>query len=328
MSRASDLFRARLQRRAASMSVTVRADILRAYAQIKKALGDAMLTKLIESGLLDRVLSETNLARAFVGLQRTIRDGVEAANRLLARDLPGAAAGVAFDTLSPQVITAIRALNDRAIQALASDIREGVRVYVERGLREGINPREIARGLRDVIGLAPNQVDAVANFRGLLEARDADALSRELRDHRFDAQIRKAFAGDGLTPAQIDRMVDRYQSRFVAFNAETNARTIALDAQRLGQHLTWAAAVERGDINGDRLTKRWSGTLDDRERETHLAMEGETVPWDEEYSNGQMIPGEDEYNCRCVSIYETSGTPQEGAGARGVDLDRLVGATS
>jgi len=43
--------------------------------------------------------------------------------------------------------------------------------------------------------------------------------------------------------------------------------------------------------------------MDSRERDSHIAMEGDTVPWDQLYSNGQMIPGDTEYNCRCVSIY-------------------------
>jgi hypothetical protein len=27
------------------------------------------------------------------------------------------------------------------------------------------------------------------------------------------------------------------------------------------------------------------------------------VPADQPYSNGQMVPGEDEYNCRCISAF-------------------------
>jgi hypothetical protein len=174
-----------------------------------------------------------------------------------------------------------------------------------------------------VIGLAPNQLKAVDNFRQMLETGDAEALTRALRDRRFDKTIRNALKGDGLTPEQIDRMTDAYRKRFLAFNAETNTRTAALDAQKLGQRLTWEQAVARGDVDGSRLTKRWSGTLDDRERDSHLAMEGETVPWDQPYSNGQMQPGDSEYNCRCVSIYETRGTVKPGAGAFGA-LENLL----
>jgi uncharacterized protein with gpF-like domain len=51
------------------------------------------------------------------------------------------------------------------------------------------------------------------------------------------------------------------------------------------------------------LVKTWRGVKDLRERPSHLAMEGQTVGFDESFSNGQEIPGDDEYNCRCVAIY-------------------------
>lgn len=50
------------------------------------------------------------------------------------------------------------------------------------------------------------------------------------------------------------------------------------------------------------FTKEWSGVLDDRERDEHLAMEGETVAVDAEFSNGLMYPSEP--NCRCTLIYD------------------------
>ena len=35
-------------------------------------------------------------------------------------------------------------------------------------------------------------------------------------------------------------------------------------------------------------------------------MQDEVAQFDQPYSNGQMVPGDDEYNCRCVeSFYVT-----------------------
>lgn len=316
----SEQFRERLYRRARSLGGDVREDIIKGYNRLKKMLGDRGLTALVESGSLDRLFDQQDLRRAFAELEATVQQGVGLAGQLFIKDVPG---GGVFNTLNPNVIVGIETLNDQALRTLEKGIREGVRKFVARGLREGVNPRTIARGLRDMIGLAPNQVDAVANYRGLLESGDRDALKRELRDARFDKMIERAFDGDGLTATQIDKMVDVYQRNFVAFNAETNARTIALDAQKLGNHLSWQDAIDRGDVSSEEVTKRWSGTLDDREREEHLAMEGETVPWDEEFSNGQMLPGDNEFNCRCVPIYSTRETVGPGAGAAGVESGRL-----
>lgn len=56
-----------------------------------------------------------------------------------------------------------------------------------------------------------------------------------------------------------------------------------------------------GQDTGRVFTKTWSGSLDDRERDEHVAMEGETVPIDETFSNGLMYPSEP--NCRCTTIF-------------------------
>lgn len=48
--------------------------------------------------------------------------------------------------------------------------------------------------------------------------------------------------------------------------------------------------------------KRWNTAGDDRVRDEHAAMEGETVPLDASFSNGLDFPSEP--NCRCVLTYE------------------------
>lgn len=331
MTPAARALRSRITRASNALAPDVRSAILKGFDTLRSLLTDAELAKFAKSPNATRVLMETlgseNIDRAFAGVRSTLRDGVETAAQAATRALPGAAGrtGIAFDVLSPSVVEGVQQLNTRVMETLAGNVRETVRAVVQRGLEAGQNPRAVARDLRSMLSLAPNQANAVANFRGLLEVGDRAALTRALRDKRFDGTLRKAFGpdGNGLTAAQIDTMTDAYLRRMEAFNAETIARTATLDAQRLGQHLTWEQAVERGDIDGDKLTKRWSGTLDDRERDTHLTMEGETVPWDQPFSNGQMVPGDDEYNCRCVAIYETRGTVKPGAGARGLEASQL-----
>ena len=79
-----------------------------------------------------------------------------------------------------------------------------------------------------------------------------------------------------------------------------------LDSFKQGQDLSWRQAVQRGIVDGDKLTKRWVGVMDDRERPEHVAMQDETVPYLETYSNGNMIPGDDTWNCRCLSVYRVA----------------------
>jgi hypothetical protein len=198
------------------------------------------------------------------------------------------------------VIDAVRQLETRVMTTLDASIRETVRAYVENGLRDGASPRTVARGLRSVIGLAPNQETAVANFEKALRGENPNATPTDykLRDKRFDRTLAKG----PLSEAQIEKMVTAYRKRMVAFNAETNARTAALDAQKLAQRLAWEDAIAKGLVEPGSLYKTWRGVMDDSERDTHIAMEGDTVPFDQPHTNGQMIPGEGEWGCRCVDV--------------------------
>lgn len=62
------------------------------------------------------------------------------------------------------------------------------------------------------------------------------------------------------------------------------------------------ALMAVGESTGRVFTKTWMGVGDALERDEHLAMEGETVPIDQPFSNGLMFPSEP--NCRCASIID------------------------
>jgi len=311
---AARTFWLRAQRRAAALEPELSRALLRAFQIIRDAVPQTELARIIDSGhfetLLQAAFADAVLDRAFLPVRDRLRSITADAVRYFARDLPrgGRVDGgiaVSFDVLNPRVIDAIRALDTKVIQTLKDDVRETVRAYVENAVRDGVGPRTVARDLRDVIGLAPNQARAVDNYRTLLETGDSAALRRQLRDKRYDRTTARAFGadGEGLPADTIDAMVAAYRKKMLAFNAETNARTATLDALKAGQRLSWQDAIDAGIVDGARLVKRWIGVKDDRERPEHLAMEGETVPFDQPFSNGEMIPGDSTYNCRCIPAY-------------------------
>ena len=51
--------------------------------------------------------------------------------------------------------------------------------------------------------------------------------------------------------------------------------------------------------------KQFITSRDDRVRDSHAAMDGETVDFDETYSDGSMYPGENDIMCRCAESYGT-----------------------
>lgn len=85
------------------------------------------------------------------------------------------------------------------------------------------------------------------------------------------------------------------------------ARTGITEAQNAGRQEQMNQAADMGiEVN-----KRWLATHDERTRDSHRAMDGEEVPYDEKFSNGLEYPGDpsgsaaEVYNCRCtiVTIY-------------------------
>lgn len=58
---------------------------------------------------------------------------------------------------------------------------------------------------------------------------------------------------------------------------------------------------DRQAETGRVFQKTWSTALDDRVRDEHVVMEGESVPVGEKFSNGLEFPSEP--NCRCVVIF-------------------------
>lgn len=311
MSALSDRLLARFRRRLAQESPAVARAILDAWREVAATISESQLAELLASSSIDRIiaefLDEKTLDRALAGLRTQLRLQVERTVTWSAADLPkrGRIDGnlaVQFNVLNPRHIDAVRALDTAVMRVLKDNVRESFRAFLENGIRDGIGPRKLASQVKDWIGLSKNQVEAVANFRGLLESGDREALTRALRDRRFDSTLRRLLGanGEGLTTAQIDRMTNAYLKKMVAFNAETVSRTATLDALKVGNRLTWQQAIEDGFVPRERVMKRWVATLDDRTRDEHAAMNGETVPFDSPYPNGDMYPGEsDPWNCRC-----------------------------
>jgi hypothetical protein len=305
----------RLQRQARTLAPELVAAILAAFKLIRERMPMAEVERLIRAGRITEVVNAAAPAdlieRALNPSTQALTQGVLRSARQTIPLLPARARDiiVGFNELNPNIIDAIRALDTATIRTLVPEMQTAIRQSVEAGIRDGINPRAMARELRETIGLAPNQSEAVRNFRRKLEggpraAVYKDALDSPLRDRRFDSVVRRAMAnGEKLTPAQIDRMVSAYQRRFIARNAETHARTAALDAQKVGQQLAWEESKASGALGDAEVIAVWVTNLDGRERPEHNAANGITRPLDGVYSTGQSYPGEGEWNCRCSEIF-------------------------
>lgn len=266
----------RFQRRVSRLSPEAAKALLDAYTTIRDSLTPEEMERLIQGDdeLLDRAL-----ARFRATVQGAVQTGYESTVPELPKGgkIDGTVA-TQFDMLNPRIIDAVRQLDSRVVNTLKEDIREQFRAYVENGLRDGKHPTEIARAIRPLVGMSATQAENAEKFRAKLEAK-------------------------GLPAAKIDKQVATYQRKAIAQNAATNARTATVDSLKLGQHLTWDDAAAKGIVDKALLTKRWVTVGDNRVRPEHQAMNGETVPFDNTFSNGDVIPGESTWNCRCVLSY-------------------------
>jgi uncharacterized protein with gpF-like domain len=297
MTPAERAFWAKLRMRASRLEPSLERAMLDGFENLRRMLSDAELLRLIDNAeaMLDGPLSEQAMDRAFAKLQDELQNGVNDATRLFGKDIGD---GIRFNYLNPRFIDAIRQLNTKVMQTLREDVREVVRSHIEQGLRSGVGPRVMARGIRDVVGLSPTHEKYISNYRRALESGSRKALAYRLRDRRFD----KATIRGELSPEQVDRMVERYRERWVKHNAETNARTASIDAMKLGQRLSWEDAISKNLVDESTLMMRWVTAGDDRVRPEHKKMNGEAVPFRGVFSNGEQVPGSSTFNCRCLAV--------------------------
>lgn len=259
------------------------------------AMDDA-LRPLMTDGVIDAAFSRFRAVT-----QGAVGDGV----MYFARDVPGAQrfdVNVNFGVLQPRVVEAIRTMDDRVTERLRGEVRASYRGIMEQAYVDGIGPRQAAGRVRHLLGLAPNELRQVANFRAALSGKDGrDWRTYTARDRRYDRTIAKALQGGGLTPERIDAMVEAYARKRLALSAEAHARTTMLNASKAGQQASWQSAVDQGIIDGSLLSKEWITVGDSKVRPDHVEMRGEVAAFDQPYSNGQVVPGESEWNCRCWS---------------------------
>lgn len=94
----------------------------------------------------------------------------------------------------------------------------------------------------------------------------------------------------------------RYQSRLLAYRAETVARTEANNAHRAAQRAMWEQAVLDGRMKAGLLRRTWMTARDERVRAAHRVMDGKVVGFDEPFDTPDqgLVMDPSAPNCRCI----------------------------
>jgi hypothetical protein len=217
------------------------------------------------------------------------------------------------------------------IQEIDEQTRSMIHDVLLEGARSGANPKDIAREIRDSIGLTDHQTKIVANYRRQLEdGQYAAALRRELSSGNSDRVIASAMRSNkALSKAQIDQAVDRYRTNMIARRAEDIARTEGLRVAHRGSEELYRQAVERGDLQAEQIERTWNhhpGKKSSKnDRAFHKVMHGQVRGYGEKFVSGlgaelrypgdPEASGEETISCACA--LSTRLKPATGAASTG-----------
>ena len=292
-------------------SARIARSFLEAIGAIKDEIDLRELEVLIARGQLDRV--ESRITRAANAVAAVSGEAFVTSARDTSRFLSEALrVNVAFDVSNDRAIGLVRTARLNLIREFTQDQREVVRASVIRQLQQGSSPRQTAQTVRDAIGLTVRQNASVERYRQLLEVGSSQALTRNLRDRRFDGAIRRAIREETpLTPEQIQRQVARYQERFLSLRAQNIGNTEGSRALNQGRHEGYQQYVDQGILSEDQIIRIWNTNRDGRERLTHNVLHRTEVRGlTERYelaSGARLLfptdpsgPADETVNCRCT----------------------------
>jgi len=183
-----------------------------------------------------------------------------------------------LDLTNPAALTYLRETLPTQIREITQESVEAVQAALLRGFEEGRPAVQIAREVRDSIGLTRSQSQAVANFRRELET--GQLIGKTPSKRRLSATeqaqagrfFREAQAGRPVSRKQIDTITSRYHDSLLNRRAKNIARTETTRAFGEGQTALWDQAVERGLLDPSKTRRKWLVTRDERLREQHAAV--------------------------------------------------------
>lgn len=284
--------------------------------------------RLITSGLIDDAInlvdSHIRKFAAVVPRNYTIvgESTVAAAEGTIRRIAPRIA--ISFDPAHPRAVAGMQRQSLDLINRIGNEQKAAIRSALTNAFQEGAGPRQAAIAFRDSIGLTEKQLQHVRNFRTVLEnlqITEHEALSRGLRDRRFDGRIERAIAsGEPLSKAEIDRMVAAYERKYIKYRTEVIARTESTRTLNSANREANLQVIDATGFTDEQVERTWNSTSDSRTRDSHRNMQVRVVTGiDTPYITGlgnralhpldNSLPAEDCIQCRCVETirFKTEG---------------------
>ncbi len=157
------------------------------------------------------------------------------------------------------------------VTAITAETRDALRVLVRRAIAEGIPPRDLARLVRDVVGLSTPQALAALAYR-------------------------ESLTSVGLSPDLVETRTARYAAKLRRQRAVMIARTEVMRALNAGQDAGWAHAQQAG-LLGPSARRVWM--TNPKACKACDALHGKTAPVGEPFDGGIRRPPRHP-SCRCT----------------------------
>jgi HK97 family phage portal protein len=246
--RAADDFLSIVQRVAGALEPRWRRRFVELVEAARRGADLGALEEALRTGNVQAVLDAFGPVRAALerqmggsrGLRILVAVTVDAAARAgVTEIIRQLGIAISWTGANPRALAYIARHTAELVTAISEATRDAIREIVERGFREGLAPRDMARLIRHVVGLRPDQAAAVARFRGRL-------------------------AAEGVAADVLERRAARYAEAQLRRRALLIARTETISAANAGQQLLWEEGLAQGQLRRERVRKIWLVTPDDR----------------------------------------------------------------
>ena len=310
-------------------TLAIRDAFMAAIADIQSRLTLSLIVARLEKGDVAGAVDAIGIERgAFNPVLDDLQRAFNAGGNSAADNLPalrgpeGHRVSIRFDARNLRAEAWLRQHSAALVTNIVEDQRSAIRAALTSGLARGANPKTVAldivgrldraAGSRvgGLIGLTGQQSSAVALARQELSSGEIGAmrnyLARARRDRRFDKTVLAAIEVEKPIPAEmVTRITGRYADRLLQLRGEVLARTETLTALNRASVEAMNQAIDTGAINAGVVTKVWRTARDNRVRDSHAELDGQTAPIDGVFANGLAYPGdpsgppEEIINCRC-----------------------------
>ncbi|HWP59546.1 MAG TPA: phage portal protein [Candidatus Acidoferrales bacterium] len=253
-----------IHRIARRMSPEMRKTFLAAVNAVKSKMSVSSIAAALESGSVGAVISKIPLAsftQKFQTSEKVLKDTLKLAGTYSAQLLSNQlGTKLTFDLTNPHAVYWVKTNGAKLVREVTEKTREGLQQLIQDGIIAGKPPKELAREIKERVGLTQRQAAAVQKFEQQLIEEGAN---------------------------NIEERVQKYADALLRQRSLNIARTETLNASNGGQQTLWLQARDEGLLPSAATTRQWLVTDDDRlDVNVCEPMDGQEVGLDEPFETG------------------------------------------